>query len=268
MFPSLSINKIPMWLFLVFTIIHANYTSAQTNTSITPQIVPLDRSVLSGVDLIKIDMKNTPERKFYQKNLFRGDNLSVFVVGTQTWDSEMNNFPFDEFVYMYQGEAIVKPIDGPTQLFHAGDYFFAPKGFTGDWNINSGDHLHYEFSVISTKRADSTKIKKDQNHLLFDRSKLSGVHINLDEQGFYEETLVIGAELTVKLKAEHPHTQKKEPKSDLLIHILSGMVSVSDGNKDEQTFYAGDYFVLPKNSKVNWSSQGHGLVKYFTIEAS
>ena len=168
------------------------------------QPIPIDKSALSGVGLKKIDIKDEPKKDFYQKRLYWGEDLGVFVVGTGTWNNKIKNYAFDEFVYMYQGEAIVKPKTGSAQVFYAGEYFFAPKGFQGEWEIRAGNFIHYELSVITTKRADSSRIKKYSQHTRFSKARLSGNQITLNNEGTYEELLEKGAEITVKLKGEAP----------------------------------------------------------------
>ena len=181
----------------------------------------------------------------------------------------MRDFPFDEFVFMLHGQALVNPVKGPMQLFNRGDYFFANKGYSGDWEINGGDHLHYELSVIATKRADTNLIKKDAQHQLIDPATLSGVHIELDENGEFSEVLAEGIELSMRLKAESPreHAVFAEEK-DIMIHLLSGMIEVKDESGGVHKFYTGDFFVIPGGCKGEWSSRGHGLTKYIIIESS
>ena len=112
--------------------------------------ISLDRSILSGVGLAKIDLKDEPEKDFYQKRLYWGKELGVFVVGTETWTNTITDYPFDEFIYMYNGEAIVKPREGASQIFYAGDYFFAPKGYKGAWEVKGNNQIHYELSEDNT----------------------------------------------------------------------------------------------------------------------
>ncbi|MEO0899126.1 MAG: cupin domain-containing protein [Bacteroidota bacterium] len=226
----------------------------------------LDKSVLSGVGLKKIPLKNEPEKDFHQKRLFRGEDISIYVVSTETWNNKMDNFAFDEFIYMFHGEAIVKPKEGKTQLFQSQDYFFAPKGFTGEWEIKAGEHLHYELSVITTKRADSSLKSQDLSHQLFDRSTLSGAHIKLDTDGKYHEVLRKGVELTISLQAEKPGNRTLKDSKEMLVQLLSGQVSMKMVDGSSKTFYSGDFFVLPNGVDVEWISEGHGLVKYLTVE--
>lgn len=191
-------------MLIVFLVVLAGIgkVTAQ-DQSIHP--IMLDKQALSGVGLQQIEMKDEPGKIFHQKQLYRGPELSVYVVSTNTWDNRMDNFPFDEFVYMLHGEALIKPDHGRAQLFHSGDCFFAPRGYTGAWSIRAGANLHYELSVIATNRADSTRVQDAAQHTLFDRSTLSGTQIDLDDSGGYNETLMTGAELSVSLRAEAPH---------------------------------------------------------------
>ncbi|MEO1514929.1 MAG: cupin domain-containing protein [Bacteroidota bacterium] len=232
--------------------------------SIAP--ILLDKSVLSGVGLKKIDLKNEPEKDFHQKRLYQGEDISVYVVSTESWNNKMENFGFDEFIYMYHGEAIVKPEQGKTQLFHSGDYFFAPRGYTGEWEIKVGSHLHYELSVITTKRADSATVPQNLAHELFPKSTLSGAQIELDGNGKYVEILRRGAELTISLKAEKPAKWQLPSAKEQLVQFLSGQVTITTPGGTKQTFYSGDFFVLPAGLSGTWETEGHGLVKYLTVE--
>ncbi|RNC87736.1 MAG: DUF861 domain-containing protein [Winogradskyella sp.] len=254
----MKINLTAIVLVLVLAIVNAQ------NTNLAP--ILLDKSVLSGVGLQKIELKAEPEKDFYQKQLYQGEDISIYVVSTETWNNDFKNFWFDEFIYMYHGEAIIKPQKGRTQLFHSGDYFFAPKGYTGEWEIKAGNHLHYELSVITTRRADSTIKSKNLEHLLFHKSLLSGAQIELDSNGKYIKTLKQGVELTINLKAEKPSTQDLKSSKDTLVQLLSGQITITAIDGTKQTFYSNDFFVLPKGLLGSWKSDGHGLVKYLTIE--
>ena len=254
-------------LFILFQLITVSIYAQESGQVVNP--ILLDRSVLSGIGLEKIEFDDEPEKDFYQKRLFRGEDISIYVVSTETWNNRMDMFPFDEFIYMFQGEALIKPDQGKSQLFYSGDYFFAPKGFTGEWEIRSGEHLHYELSVIATKRIDTSKIIHGDAHMLFDPTVLSGAHIQLDESGNYSEVLKSGAELKVELAAEKPMFKAAiEIKEDLMIHLLSGQLEIRIGEDSNHTFHTGDFFVLPAGLKGDWKSNGHGLIKYLIVSHS
>jgi len=241
--------------------------SVHSQSETSPKPFLLNKTVLSGIGLQKVDIKDEPEKDFYQKRLYRGQDISIYIVSTESWNNEMVNFPFDEFIYMFHGEANVRPTNGPSQVFRSGEYFFAPKGYTGDWEIRAGEHLHYELSVISNARADTSLIDKTSQHQLFDPSILSGAHITLDQNGQYTEILRKGIELTVKLNAEKPDDfMEFENAKEMLICLLSGKLSLRNTDATVQEFYSGDYFVLPQDWKGQWKGEGHGLVKFISVE--
>lgn len=257
--------------FLLLITVSACEKHKEAPTILTPKKnvlkpILLNKSALSGIGLKKIDLKDTPQKDFFQKNLYRGTDLSVYIVSSQSWKSKMENFGFDEFIYMLNGQASIKPLKGKMQQFYTGDYFFCPKGFTGDWDIQAGENYHYELSVITTQRADSTQKSKNLVHQLLDRSQLSGVGIQLGTQGLYETNLARGVELVIDLKAEEPRKSSIKSAKEQLVCLLSGQVNISDANEEVQIFYSGDFFLLPKNFDGLWESKGHGLVKYISVQ--
>lgn len=260
------IMKLSAFILLIFSFITTQLVGQFDSVSVIRPLM-LDKAVLSGVGLKRIKLKDDPEKIFHQKMLYRGDDISVFVVSTESWNNEFSNFWFDEFVYMFHGEAIVKPKMGQAQIFYSGDYFFAPKGYTGSWEIRAGENLHYELSVITTKRADSTYVSQDLSHQLFSRSRLSGAQISFDRSENQAEVLRKGVELTVSLMAEKPGSRElNEPFKEAMIQLLSGQITLIDAEGAEYDFYAGDFFVIPKGFKGGWRSSGHGIIKYLQVE--
>ncbi len=254
-------------LFIGIFLIASNLLVAQEASRKIIKPILVDRATLSGVGLKKIDLKDEPEKDFYQKNIFWGKDLGVFVVSTETWNTKIEDYAFDEFIYMYNGEAVVRPTVGNSEVFYSGDYFFAPKGFKGEWEVKGNNNIHYELSVITTERADSTIELKNTNHVLFSKSILSGNSIVLNDYGLYETVLQKGVELTVKLKGEKPGSYAIAGQSkDVVVHLLAGQVKIVDSAETEYIYYSGDFFILPKNFTGNWTSDGHHLVKYLTVE--
>lgn len=257
-----------LFLLLLF------YTSFQlqgqnNSTSPTPSPLLLDRSALSGVGFEKIDRKDDPDLQIFIKRLYKGEKLNVRLFSSQTKENFYHDFYFDEFVYMFHGEAAIRPVEGSAQVFQSGDYFFAPRNFQGHWAIRAGNHFHYELSVVASKPADSTLVSSNLQHSLFPLHKLSGTQIKLNKAGHYEETLRRGLELTVKLKAERPQTRTLiEPSPEKLIQILTGMLELTDNQGQTHTFYTNDFVVIPEGFVGKWKSQGHGLLKYMEVTAS
>lgn len=227
----------------------------------------IDKSSLSGLGLKKVERKDQPGRDFFQKSVFRGKDLSVFIVSSQSWTAPVNNFPIDEYVYMLNGNARVKDSSGNTYFFNSFDHFFAPKGLKGEWEIMAGDSYHYELSVISTQRSPTGTISSKLSPHLLDRNLLSGSEIDFNRKGVYEELLVSGDELRISIKAERlMETRIDNPSKEQVICLLSGQVTIKDSGGDFHTFFSGDFFILPQGFIGVWRSEGHGMTKYLRIE--
>ncbi len=230
--------------------------------------IRLDRAALSGIGLKQIQLKDTPERQFFQKRLYQGKTISVYVVSSESWTVPFDKFWFDEFIYILNGKARVQA-NGENHYFQSGEYFFAPKGFPGEWEVQAGDHLHYELSVITNQRADSTAVSKYTTPQLLDKTELSGITIALDEHGHYERVLMDGVELLIRLQAEAPRdVVLTTPEKEKLICLLSGQLELTATDGTSELFYSGDYVVIPPGFTGQWISQGHSIIKYITIEKS
>jgi len=241
--------------------------------SITAQEVSkpivFDKAALSGVGLEQIELKDTPERKFFRKQLYRGEALSAYIVSLNTGTSNFKNFGFDEYVEILNGEATVLPNTAKAQTFYSQDLFFAPKGFQGDWFINAGNNFHYEISVISTQRADTSLVQQHATHELISHRMLSGTFMDVQNKPIHKEVLLKGAELTISVTAEKPQTKSITSNGkEMIMKLLSGQITITDSEGEAYIFYTGDYFILPLAFEGKWSSSGHGLVKYLTIETS
>ncbi|MEL6303621.1 MAG: cupin domain-containing protein [Bacteroidota bacterium] len=234
-----------------------------------PKPILFDRAAVSGVGLEKIDLKDTPERNFFRKQLYRGEELSAYIVSLSTGVSTFENFGFDEYIEILHGEATVLPNSAKAQNFYSRDLFFAPKGFQGDWFINAGNNFHYEISVISTERADASLVQQNAKHELISHRMLSGTFMDLQNEPFHTEVLVKGSELTISVTSEKPQTKSLgKTKKEKIIRLLSGQITITDSANENHTFYTSDYFILPLGFEGKWSSEGHGLVKYLTLETS
>jgi len=254
---------------LILLIFNLPFIAAQNDTTESLQPILVNKSVLSGVGLEKIDLKDEPEKDFYQKRLYRGEDISVYVVSTETWNNKITSYPFDEYVYLINGQAIVKPKVENSKVFDAHNHLFVPKGFEGEWEIRAGNNLHYELSVITTRRADSTKYSTDLHYKDLNGSRLSGCQVSFKDTNSYTELLQKGVELTITLEAEKPMEKiVTVPMKEKLVHLLSGQLTITVAKNEDYTFYTGDFFILPKGLKGKWKSEGHGMIKYMTVEKS
>ncbi|MEM6348151.1 MAG: cupin domain-containing protein [Bacteroidota bacterium] len=251
-------SKLSLCLILLLGFVYS--LSAQNDTEEIIRPLLLDKATLSGEDLKPITNPNEPERQFFQKNLYRGPEISVYIVSSETWPGQMNNFGIDEFLFVLNGRARISPLHGTERVFQRGDYFFAHRGYTGGWETQG--EYYYELSVITTQRADSSEKLTGRLPELLDRAKLSGFGLTkVDSSGSaerYHDVLASGVELSVSVEAETP--QKREianPLPEQLVGVLTGKIILTAADGQSDTFYAGDWFVLPQGFTGSWESMGH-----------
>ena len=146
----------------------------ESSTKPVPEVLGIDRNVLSGLNIPRFKLPKTPEREYYQKRLFGGSDLSVFILSSATADNKIESFPIEEYVYYIQGKADINLASKEHITFLGGDHLFVPKGFKGVWKNSGGNLLHLELSVISTRRSKKDVVSKPKKPFLLDRLKLSG----------------------------------------------------------------------------------------------
>ncbi|MFK7922721.1 MAG: cupin domain-containing protein [Bacteroidia bacterium] len=261
--------KISFCLILIIRLLLPACAQSEQKKVIRP--LSLDQAVLSGVGLKAIKNKQEPERKFFQKNLYRGPEISVYIVSSETWASKMNNFGIDEFLYVLNGRAHISPPGLAERFFETGDYFFAHRGYTGTWETQ-GDY-YYELSVITTRRADSSEQLTGLLPSPLDQAKLSGFDLTLidstDGVERYRDVLATGIELSVSIEAETPHERKiAKPLPEQLIGVLAGLITITASDGESTTYFAGDWFVLPQGFSGIWESKGHRLCRTLRVYAT
>lgn len=231
-----------------------------------PQPYLIDKNVLSGIGIERLKLKDAPEKKFFQTRLFKGENLSVFVLSSESWLNTFDEFYLDEYVYVVNGVSVINSPGKKKESFYNGDFFCIPKGFNGNVEIQAGKQFHCELSVISTKRA---KIEKDQigkEVVKFDPSFISGAHIDLDNSDTFEQELFKGPELTFLLKADKTsYSRKVDGEFDQFIQLMYGQIILTDESGKEHKFQTGDFLVIPKGFKGSWKSLGHDFAKYILV---
>jgi len=113
-----------------------------------PVIKPLlvDKEVLSGIGLKQVTNANEPDRELFQQNIFRGNDISVYVVSSETASASHDNYSIDEFIYLVNGSAQISTEGESLQTFSTGDFFVAPKGLKGEWETHGATNYHHDSS--------------------------------------------------------------------------------------------------------------------------
>ena len=265
-------SKFSLLFLLFFAISIVNSAQNPVVESIKEVVKPLaiDKAVLSGIGLKPVTNPAEPNRKLFQRRMYRGNDISVYIVSSESATATRENYGIDEFIYLVNGRARMEDLKGNEQYFSTGDFFIAPKGFTGEWDTEGATLYHHELSVITTDRSKEEVDIDSALPLMVDKNKLSGIGItkleNEKEQELYEDLLFEGAELKLKINAEAPRTiQIVNPLPEQLIYVVSGSLQLTPINGIAQMFYAGDFLVLPENFVGEWKSDGHNLFRSMRV---
>ena len=112
-----------------------------TNDPLLP--IRLDPKHLRGEDLPPMAMwpaEMLPRPIKSNRNLvwYSGKDLICCVYECDDGAVDFVDLPYDEHVYLLQGQATLISENGETSVYAAGDAFVAPKGWTGTWEMSGG----------------------------------------------------------------------------------------------------------------------------------
>jgi len=235
------------------------------DTLITP--LALDRGYLSGLDLDPVRSSWDPDRKLFQKKLYRGTDLGVYVVSSETATATWEDYSIDEFIYVINGRARLRPQGLSDQYFTPGSFFVAPYGYKGDWETQGGTEYYHELSVVAVQPDTSRKPLQITPHRL-DSDKIAGIGLTQEPNPDTElrDVLYDGAQLHIVLYALQgsSHPQSIEISEDELIYVIAGSIEYKTG-QSSTIFYAGDFFILPKGYNGRWQCRGHHLYRYISV---
>ncbi|MEO0571477.1 MAG: cupin domain-containing protein [Bacteroidota bacterium] len=246
-------------LFAVLSFLIVYGYGQETNSPVL-----LKKEVISGVGLMRTKPQWADvDRELYTQNVFLGEEIGINVTSSSNAFHDWKNYEIDEFVYILNGQAIVKSIDGQEYTFNKGDFFIVPKGFTGRWTTQGSKGNFLEIAVYSRKRQRKTD-KGNTEPIRISDVLLSGMEYPKDPFVF------TGVELMISLEVQIAGTNKKiiENDSDKMNYILNGMVDVTDVKKGKVSYYEGDFYVLPKGFKGEVSYKGFDVFRELVVEKS
>ncbi len=228
----------------------------------------LDKAILSGSGLKQIDLKDQPNRVFFQTQLYEGKELSAYVISSSTATKNFKNFPIDEFVHLTKGNLSIQSEMVDIERISTNSFVVIPKGFEGNISTIGNPKYHLELSIVSNGRADKKLQSKRNQPFCIDKNILSGKGITLDTNGTYESIIFSGLELEIRTEAETPRNLFIENNaSEKCIYVLEGAIQITLNNNEQFTFNAGEYFILPKGFKGTLSSIGKNLYRCISVNA-
>ena len=236
-------KKIGLYCFCFLTVLLTWAQGIHDSTA----IFRISRADLAGENLVGGVQDGESDTSYYQQRIYDGKELIVFLFAIKNRTNTFERFPIEEFVFWADGKAIVEPDGEEPFAVVAGDYFVQPKGFKGKFNFVSGDEPHLELALVSKRRADSTSISPMTKALLIEPNIIAGS--SEDHKGEQVE-IYSGIELTVNLVRHEKRTFSGNQK-ERLVHVLSGMLTAGG-----ETFYPGDFFIVPANFSGDLTSIG------------
>lgn len=236
------------------------------------QPILIDKEAFSGLDLSRIELSNQPEREFFQKNVYKGEELGIYMISSETAMGSFDPFSIEEFVFLINGQSRIVPQGEDAVLFQSGDFIITPKGYRGSWETIGGNTYHLELSVISSQRSDSAQFSNFSIPFSINKTLISGIGLNSlnaqEEVAQYVDTVLSGIELMVTVEGEESRTMElEETDEEVVLCVLAGMVTLTPTSASPSTFYTGDVFVLPKGFSGKWESEGHNLFRTIQIRA-
>jgi uncharacterized cupin superfamily protein len=100
--------------------------------------IRLDKNEITNTELDSVDpwpeSISAKPGKHAMKELFGGE-FSVNLYESEPALLKFDDFPFDEFVHILSGTAVLTDAAGNSQTFNTGDSFLMSKGFSGTWEL-------------------------------------------------------------------------------------------------------------------------------------
>lgn len=91
-------------------------------------------------------IKGTNEH--WQKELHRGEVTVAIYESMPALIDVSDPFPYDEYVFVLEGEVTLISLEGDKQTHRQGDSFLVPKGWRGTWDMPV---KYREMIVVETK---------------------------------------------------------------------------------------------------------------------
>ncbi len=133
-------NVLQSFIITFFLILPQLSYAADTSEKSIAEPIRLDQNKLNGKGLTTLEAP-WPKRTLVSgveshrfEPLFAGQ-LVVSIYEGDDGLLKLENYPFDEFVHVLHGRAILTAEGAASQTFKTGDSFVVPKGFTGTWEM-------------------------------------------------------------------------------------------------------------------------------------
>jgi uncharacterized cupin superfamily protein len=154
-------SSIKNTLLIVFLCVFSSLSYAEETSEMTiAEPIRLDPDKINGKGLTNLEAP-WPKRTLVSgveshrfDSLFAGQ-LVVSIYEGDDGLLKIEDYPFDEFVHVLHGRAILTVDGGAPQTFKAGDTFVVPKGFTGTWEMQD----NFREMIVIEKEANAAGLE-------------------------------------------------------------------------------------------------------------
>lgn len=255
-------------VMICFMICATSCIGQRTNAKTIIRPILIEKETYSGLHLKRVTNPSDPERILFQKMLYSGEEIMVFVVASETKTAVWKDYGMEEFIHVLNGRARLNPDGAEERYYRTGDSFIAPKGYNGEWETQGGEQYFYELSVIKRRGSIDSLPPGNRIPVGVDPDLLSGIGITKMDSSHeaYRDDLYRGVQLDMTLHAEAARTiDITGDQKEQLVQIVAGTLTLTESDGEQQTFYKDDWFILPRGYTGQWESKGHHLLRYLSV---
>jgi hypothetical protein len=253
-----------------------------------PGVLQLEAERLNAVELEKVKpfpnfVVAAGKSEHWEKVLHRGELIVMLYAAKPVLLKALVPFPYDEFVWVLDGELTLSHVGGRTETYVAGDTLLVPKGFKGTWE-NRGDYR--ELVVIETKAAESAEklfklagsffaslFRDAPEFLPLNAQQLKSAELqpleptpadpelsdDLEAWQASSFTRVYGGEFVMEVYANKPGLLDISTPfpCDKFVWVLDGELTLTHVDGQPATYTAGDAVFVPKGFMGSWETRGN-----------
>jgi uncharacterized cupin superfamily protein len=131
--------------------------SMQATAAPALELLALDPSELQKIELESlpsIPLGGTDVHEHAEKVLHMGDFVVAIYEAEPALFPVSSPFPYDEFIYVLEGELILTDMDGNEAVHRVGDMVNIPRGWMGTWHMTS---QYRELVIVDAEAWAGTK---------------------------------------------------------------------------------------------------------------
>ncbi len=190
----------------------------------------------------------------------KATGVSAGVWACTPMSGKMGSYPVHEYMTLLEGSVTIVHKDGSELTIEAGESFFIPKGTHCQWiqprNVKKYYVIWNDGSGTQPKDADTLRAIKIDTEAKLSPCAGPDPRFIIGEQPQWTNNLMFAdptGQWTVGLWSTTPYEREVIPfPRHELMHILSGVVTLSDGQGHEEVFKAGDTLFVSKGAPLGW----------------